>query len=414
MQITRRHLQALVGIALLVASWWVGYFSGQQRARSELLVGETPTRVVARDQPVPQDVREVDFGLYWEVWSLIDRDYLRRPVDEGERFYGSLAGMVAALHDPYSAFFDPERAKLFREDLSGSLEGIGAEIGIRNDTLTVIAPLAGTPAEAAGLRAGDLIFAVDDAPTMDLTLEEAVARIRGIRGTSVKLFVQTPGDDAPRDVSIVRDVIEIESVVTETRTTPAGNTVAVVRISHFNGDTLERFDMAVRALLGRGDRGIVLDLRNDPGGFLDAAIAVAGEWAERKVIVRERANDGRVQEHRASGLARLQHLPTVVLVNGGSASASEIVAGALQDYAYATIVGEQTFGKGTVQHLTGLRDGSALKLTIAEWLTPSGMSIEERGITPDIVVPDAEDDAEAGSDPQLERALMELDALRVE
>ncbi|MDO8425167.1 MAG: S41 family peptidase [bacterium] len=404
--ITRRHLQMLVGIAVLAASYWVGYFAGRYADPSA--GGGAPARVVNRDVGAPEAARDLDFGLYWEVWSLLERDFLRQPVDTRDRFYGSIAGMVDALEDPYSAFFDPERAELFREDLSGSLQGIGAEIGIRGDVLTVIAPLPGTPAARAGLRSGDSILAVDEEPTLDLSLEEAVARIRGERGTAVKLLVQSGKEATPREVSIVRDVIAIESVTVEQQRTSTGKAVAVVHISHFNGDTVERFDAAVRTLLARGDRAVVLDLRNNPGGFLEAAIAIAGEWIERDVIVQERTNDGRVQEHRSSGLARLQHLPTVVLVNEGSASASEIVAGALQDTGRARVIGAQTFGKGTVQHLANLRDGSALKLTIAEWLTPAGRSIEGNGITPDMAVALTEDDSKAERDPQHARAMAEL------
>lgn len=406
---------ALLAALAVGGSFGVGFLTGKQVGERSAVAGGAPSvAVVNRGAEAPAGVSTVDFDLYWQVWSLLERDYLRQPVDEGKRFYGSLAGMVESLGDPYSAFFDPKRAELFREDLSGSLEGIGAEIGIRDDVLTVIAPLAGTPAERAGLRSGDRILEIDGASTLDLPLEEAVARIRGERGTAVKLLVHAASakdGSASREVSIVRDVISIESVQADARMTPSGAPVALVRVSHFNGDTVERFDGAVRELLARGDRGVILDLRNDPGGFLDAAIVLAGEWIEQKVVVRERANDGRTEEHRSSGLARLQALPTVVLVNEGSASASEIVAGALQDYGNARIVGTQTFGKGTVQHLNGLPDGSALKLTIAEWLTPSGRSIEKNGITPDVVVEISEEDVAAKRDPQLDRALVELDAL---
>ncbi|MFH1430766.1 MAG: S41 family peptidase, partial [Candidatus Uhrbacteria bacterium] len=285
------------------------------------------------------------------------------------------------------------------------------EIGIKDRQLTIIAPLPGTPAANAGLRTSDAILAIDEVSTFDMTLEEAVARIRGPRGTSVGLLIHSPDAEVPRTVTMTREVIAIESVTVEERKTSDGTPITYIQIAHFNGDTVERFDTAVRELIARNDRGIILDLRNDPGGFLDSAIDISGAWAERRVVVRERANDGRVQEHRTDGLARLQSLPTVVLVNAGTASASEIVAGALQDYGLATIIGEQTFGKGTVQHLTNLDDGSAIKLTIAEWLTPSGRSIEGDGITPDVVVELSDDDMENERDGQLDRALLELERL---
>lgn len=405
----KRYSGTLLVIAVVAASFVSGYVVGNREATSRMVGpdGQPVRRVVNRDARPTSDT--IDFARFWDVWSLIDRDYLQQPVDEGDMLYGSLKGLVAGLGDPYSAFFEPEQAKLFREDLSGSLTGIGAEIGIKDRQLAVIAPLPGTPAERAGLKPGDAILAVDSAPTQDMALEEAVSLIRGTRGTTVRLLILTPGAKQPREVAIVRDVITIESVTTEERTTVGGAKVAVIRISHFNGDTVGKFDDAVRAFLASGRKGIILDLRNNPGGFLESAIDIAGDWVERGVVVRERANDGRVQEHRAQGLARLQSIPTVVLVNGGSASASEIVAGALQDFQRATIVGDQTFGKGTVQHLTGLPDGSSVKLTIAEWLTPSGDSIEGNGITPDVKIEITEKDAEAKEDPQLEKALEILD-----
>lgn len=412
MQAMSRSKRFFVFIAVIAfgGSFGVGYVTGQQSGRTSAAQrgGSSVTEVVHRDAPAPARAEALDFGRYWEIWSLIERDFLRQPVDPSKLLYGSLAGMVESLGDPYSAFFDPSRAALFREDLSGSLEGIGAEIAIRDRQLLIVAPLPETPAARAGLRSGDAILAIDDVPTLDLTLEEAVSNIRGERGTAVQLLIRSKGTEVPRIVSIVRDVIAIESVRVASLQTQSGASVAHLIVTHFNGDTVQRFDEEARQFLARGDDAIVLDFRNNPGGFLESAIDLAGHWAERRVIVREQTNDGRVQEHRSTGLARLQGIPTVVLVNQGTASASEIVAGALQDYGLATIIGEQTFGKGTVQHLTSLPDGSAVKLTIAEWLTPSGRSIEGDGIAPDIAIKLTDEDATAERDPQMDRALRVL------
>ncbi len=407
---TRRIPSVFLAVAIAAGGFVVGYLVGQARTPSSAspVSVASDARVVGRDAEAPAGAKELDFQLFWDVWSLVARDYLRQPVAEPKLLHGALTGLVESLDDPYSSFFDPTRARILQQDLAGELEGIGAEIGMKDGQLTVIAALPNTPAQAAGLAAGDAILAIDEVATTDLTLEDAVARIRGPKATTVALLVRTP-KEAPREIAITRAVIRVEGVTVRSERTPAGRSVAVIAIAHFNPDTVARFDEAIRNILASGDAGLVIDLRNDPGGFLEAAIDIAGAWAERRVVVRERTNDGRVTEHRTSGLARVQALPTVVLVNRGTASAAEIVAGALQDYRMAVIIGEQTFGKGTVQHLTSLRDGSAVKLTIAEWLTPSGRSIEGDGITPDIAVELTKQDREASRDPQLDRALQVLD-----
>lgn len=407
----RRFITIWLAVAIAAGGFVVGYVVGVRRqptADRRQPQATSGARVVGRDASPPTDAQELDFQLFWDVWSLISRDYLRQPVVEPRLLYGALEGLVESVGDPYSAFFDPQSARILQQDLAGELEGIGAEIGIKDRQLTVIAALPNTPAYVAGLTAGDAILAIDGSATTDVTLEDAVARIRGSKGTTVTLLIQPKGE-SPREIAIVRAVIRVEGVAVRPERTLKGRSVAVISVAHFNSDVVARFDEAVRNVLAAGDAGLIMDLRNDPGGFLEAAIDIAGAWAERRVVVRERTNDGRIVEHRTSGLARLQTLPTVVLVNRGTASAAEIVAGALQDYRFATVVGEQTFGKGTVQHLTSLRDGSAVKLTIAEWLTPSGRSIEGGGITPDIIVELTKEDRVAGRDPQMQRALQVLD-----
>jgi len=408
---SRRFIAVIAVIGVAAGGFVSGYIVGQRSDAAPTTAAATANgaRVVNRTASAPATAKELDFQLFWDVWGLTERDYLRQPVAGAKMFYGSLAGLVASLGDPYSAFFDPEHAKALQQDLAGELEGIGAEIGIKERALTVIAALPDTPAARAGLAPADAILSIDGVPTNEMTLEDAVARIRGPKGTSVVMLIRSRGEKTPRELTITRAVIRIESVRARTARTPSGRSVAVVTIAHFNPDAVSRFETEIRNILSRGDAGVVIDLRNDPGGFLESAIDIAEAWVDQRLIVRERANDGRVTDHRANGLARLQSLPTVVLVNGGTASAAEIVAGALQDYAIAAIVGEQTFGKGTVQHLTTLRDGSAVKLTIAEWLTPSGRSIEGNGITPDVVVESMKEQSETDRDPQLERALSLLD-----
>ncbi|MBI4433523.1 S41 family peptidase [Candidatus Uhrbacteria bacterium] len=404
----RKFLATLAIVALATGSFVAGYVV-REREQANGRDRAAVARVVNRNASRPAGAQQLDFQIFWDLWTIVQREYLRQPVADDRLLYGALAGMVEHLDDPYSAFFDPEHAKLFRQDLVGQLEGIGAEIGIKEKQLTVIAALPGSPAERAGLRSGDVILTVDGASTTSLTLEGAVARIRGPKGSSVALLLRSRARRAPREVTIVRDVVHIQSVAHRI-VTRGGKKIGVLTIAQFNTDAVERVDAAVREFLSEKVSGVVLDLRNDPGGFLQAAVDIAGEWVDRRVVVRERTNDGKITEHRSTGLARFAGMPTVVLVNRGTASAAEILAGALQDYTLGEIMGERTFGKGTVQHLANLRDGSAIKLTIAEWLTPSGRSIERDGIVPDTLVEVPEDTDHAKQDPQLDAAFTALDA----
>jgi carboxyl-terminal processing protease len=296
---------------------------------------------------------------------------------------------------------DPKIADEFEEDLTGTFEGIGAEIGIKNDILTVIAPLDGMPAQKAGLLAGDKIYAIDGEITADLTVDEAVSKIRGPKGTDVVLTISHNGFDMVEDITITRGVIKVSSV----QTNRLDNGLFLIKISNFSDDTYSAFNTAVAEILRIDPKGIIIDLRNNPGGYLDTAIELASEWVEEGVIVRERFSEEEVNDYLARGRARLKDYPTTVLVNGGSASASEILAGALRDYGQATIVGEKTFGKGSVQTLEEFADGSSLKITVAEWLTPSGDCINEIGIEPNIEVDLTIEDYNNDRDPQLDKAI---------
>lgn len=344
--------------------------------------------------------KDINFNLFWDVWNVAKNDYVHQPVRDTELFYGALAGIISSLGDPYSVFFDPETAADFKQELEGTFSGIGAELGIKKNQLTIIAPLPDTPAERVGLKAGDQILAIDGRDTTDMALDYAVSIIRGEKGTDVTLAVWREGWDKMKDFKITRDKIEVASVKWEIK-----KDIAYIEINHFNEDTSRRFNQAVMDLLAKTPKGIILDLRNNPGGFLNAAVEIAGEWILNDVVVIEQKDDGKKDEERSEGLARLQNLKTVVLVNQGSASASEIVAGALQDYGKATLVGEKTFGKGSVQNLEPLPDGSAVKITVAEWLTPKGRLIDKEGIVPDIEISLTEEDYNADRDPQLDKAI---------
>ncbi len=387
-------------VILMLAGFLGGLALGGWQGRVETekkFVGGT----VGNTQELPDHLsKDVDFDLFWKVWNLVKKNYVHQPVADTKLFYGALAGIVSALDDPYSVFFDPDTAKKFQEELEGAFDGIGAELGIKNKQLTVIAPLSGTPAESAGLKAGDKIFTIDGKDTADMALDYAVSLIRGQKGTEVVLGVWREGWEKPKDLKIKRDRIEIASVKWEMK-----KDIAYIEINHFNEDTARKFNQAVTELLPNSPKGLILDLRNNPGGFLDTAVDVAGEWIEKDVVVIEKIDDGQKNEERSEGLARLQNIKTVVLVNQGSASASEIVAGALQDYGKAKLIGKKTFGKGSVQNLEALPDGSAVKITIAEWLTPKGRLIDKEGIMPDIDIDLTEEDYNANRDPQLEKAV---------
>lgn len=325
---------------------------------------------------------EADFDQFWYVWDRVKDKYVTQPVDDTDLFYGALAGIVQGLHDPHSSYFPPQDAEEFARDLSGELEGIGAEIGIKDDVIAVIAPLPGTPAERAGLLPGDKIIKINDEETYGMPLDKAVSKIRGPGGTSVTLTILPKDDGEFKDIAIRREKITIPTVIFEMKP----EKIAYVRITYFNQETAREFGKVITKLETAKAKGVVLDLRSDPGGYLEAAIDVASAWISDGIIVTERGKDGVAQEHRTRGSHRLAEMPTVVLVDEGSASGSEIVAGALQDYGLATIVGMKTYGKGSVQDFEMLPDGSALKLTIAKWYTPKDRSIDGEGIAPDIVL----------------------------
>lgn len=345
---------------------------------------------------------DVNFNLFWEAWKKIEDNYLRRPISETELFYGAMAGSVAALGDPHSNFFDPETTKQFNDEMTGQFEGIGAEIAIKNEQLTIVAPLPESPAEKVGLRSGDWVTQIDGTETTGMSLEFAISKIRGPKATEVNLTIQRNGSETANEFKITRDTIKVQSV----KLKMLDNKIAHIQLREFNQTTSADLNKIIVEIINQNPRGIVLDLRDDPGGYFDTAVEVASEWIEDGVVAYEKTGDGKLQPYEDSfGRPRLKDFPTVVLVNKGSASASEIVAGALQEHNIAKIVGEKTFGKGTVQRLFDLADGSSLKLTIAEWLTPNKNSIDKQGIEPDVKVELSKDDFNNDKDPQLDKAV---------
>lgn len=344
---------------------------------------------------------DVDFDLFWEVWKTMKENYVNSDeLTDKKMFYGALHGLVASAGDPYTVFMDPKVSQEFANDMAGTFEGIGAEIGIKDDILTIVAPLSEMPAEIAGLKAGDKVLAINGTSTMGISIDAAVKQIRGKKGTDVTLSIKR-GDEDIQDITITRGAIFVKSV----RTEMLDNDIFKIKVTNYNNDTKDLFNKAVREAVDKNPKGIILDLRNNPGGYLDTAIEMASEWVEDGLIVTEKYSEDYKNEHFARGRARLKNYPTVVLVNQGSASASEIVAGALQDHNKAKIVGMQTFGKGSVQTLSNLPDGSSIKITVAKWLTPNGRSINDKGISPDVKVDFKLEDYNNNLDPQLDRAI---------
>lgn len=396
----RARLGILVGI-LVLGSFIIGILVGT----SNVLPASVTSKLVNTEA---SRSRNIDFSLYWEVWDLIGKKFYKQPLSDQDRFYGSIKGMVGSLGDPYTAFMTPEETKRFQDDLNGSFQGIGIEIGLRNEILTVIAPLADSPAEKAGLQAGDAILKIDDKDTSELSLDEAVSKIRGQKGTQVKLTLLHKGESKTSDVSITRDDIEVKTVKVSYLN---NNKVAHLELSRFGETTNDEFAKAVGEIRQKGVNRIILDLRNDPGGLLGTAVDVASKFIEDGTIVIQKAGDGTEQKYNAKGDSPLKDAKVVVLMNEGSASASEILAGALRDSKGVKLIGEKSYGKGSVQDVEMLPDGSSIRITIARWLTPKGTSINETGLQPDIKVELTQEDVNTGRDPQLNKALETVNAL---
>lgn len=342
----------------------------------------------------------LDFSLFDEVYESIRNDYVEPPTESTELEYGAIRGLVSGLGDPNSNFMDPEETKAFHENLDGTFSGIGVELAIKDEVLTVVAPLPGSPGERAGLKAGDVILAIDGTDTSTLTIDQAVGMIRGKIGTEVALFITRKGSFEAKEFKVTREEINVQSVTYEVK-----DGLGILRITRFGEDTADKVGEAAREFLSKEVRGIVLDLRGNPGGFLESSVDVAGFFVEDGVIVSEEFGDGSKQEYEASGTASLAGIPVIALVDEGSASAAEILAGALQDYGIARLVGAKTFGKGSVQELSSLAKGTSLRLTVAKWVLPKGRKIDHVGIEPDVPVAITPEDIEAGKDPQLDKAI---------
>lgn len=394
------YLRLVALLFCAVAVFWVGYSSGASHVKSQ----DDSLKGVVFENMQPKENANVDFSLFWKVWDLLKEKYVDSNKLEAQKlFYGAIKGMLAATGDPYTTFFDPEENKAFGEDISGSFEGIGAELGIKNNILTVIAPLEGTPAEQAGLRAGDKIIKIEGKITSDMTIDQAVDLIRGPKGTPVVLTVFRSGSEDTIDISVTRNVINVKSVTSEMK----DGSIAYIKVSRFGDDTASGFAVALNKAVSQGAKGIVIDLRNNPGGYLEASVSMASKMLPKgDVVVIEESGDKSQEKTFAKGGDIVSQIPTVVLINEGSASASEILSGALKDNRdNVTLVGKKSFGKGSVQEFIDLPEKTAVKITVARWLTPNGNQINEQGIAPDVEIELSNEDYQNDRDPQLDKAL---------
>ncbi len=405
----KKYISISIWIILLAIIFGSGFFIGQiSRPSVEKVEGLTNQEF---GQPSP-----IDFSLFWDAWRIIEKKYVDRDdLDRQNMIYGAIAGLLKSLDDPYSVFMEPEESKKFIDDIGGSFEGIGAEVGIRKGTLTIIAPLEGMPAQKAGLKAGDKVLKVDDTLTADLTLDEAVSLIRGEKGTETVLLITREEWDEAKEIKIIRETIKIpiiqwEILASSDEADGKDNGVAHIQFYHFTENASKEFGKVVKEILNSSVKGIILDLRNNPGGYLETAVDIASWFLPRnEIVVIEDFGNGQDNKYRSRGYEDLEDIPTVVLIDQGSASASEILAGALRDIKGIKIVGQKSFGKGSVQQLEKLKGGSSVKITVAKWLTPSGLSIRDEGITPDIEVEITKEDIDEMRDSQLDRALRILE-----
>lgn len=349
---------------------------------------------------------QLDLSSLQQVYDVLESKYDGQ-LDVNKLIDGAKHGLVNAAGDPYTTYFSAKEAEEFQSDLEGKFEGIGAELGKRDNKLVVVSTLDDSPAKAAGLLANDVIVKVNSEDATSWSIDQAVSKIRGEKGTTVKLSI-VRGDEL-KDISITRDTINNPSVKSEI--TP--DNIGILRISRFGqSDTVSLSKQAAEQFKSAGVKGVVVDLRGNGGGYLDAAVDIAGIWLNNKTVVTERTGGKITDTKRTGNEAMLNGVPTIVLVDGGSASASEILAGALKDNGAATLTGEKTFGKGSVQIIENLPDGAGLKVTVAKWYTPNGKNINKEGIAPDTTVSITSDDILGGRDPQKDKALEQLRAAR--
>jgi carboxyl-terminal processing protease len=407
--ITKSVTALLVAIAFATGT----FFSGLHVGTLQALSGQETQQaglfsLFAGSAGQPTDVELAEF---WKVWELLDEKFAAATstfsLTAEQKVQGAISGLVDTYGDPYTTYMPPTEAASFDEDISGNFSGVGMEVGMRDDVITVIAPLANTPAEKAGIMAGDVIVKIDDTTTEGMGVDEAVRKIRGEEGTPVRFSLYRQGELEIKEITVIRAKIEIPTVATKKI-----DDVFVISLYSFNALAEMKMQEALREYTQSGADKLVLDLRGNPGGYLQGAVAIASYFLPAgKVVLRESYGDDRPEDvYRSQGRTLKQFAPQemVVLIDGGSASASEILAGALSQHGYGVLIGTDSFGKGSVQELVNLPSGASLKVTIARWLTPNGTSISNGGLKPEIYVERTPEDRLAGKDPQLDTALQYL------
>lgn len=397
----KRALVGLIAIVIVAASFGGGVYVGLNRYPEVKKITSLSNKEAPASLPTG-----ADFAPFWKAWNVLDEKYVsfKATTTEQDRVWGAISGLAQSYNDPYTVFFPPVESKNFEESINGEFQGVGMEIGIRDRTITIIAPLKGTPAFNAGIKSGDKVIKIDGKPTTDMSVEKAVSLIRGPKGTIVALSIYRDGEKEPLEFKIVRDTINIPTIDTEKR----ADGIFVIKLYSFSANSPQLFRNALLEFVNSGSDKLILDLRNNPGGYLEASVDMASWFLPqgKTIVTEENKKNGQSQVFRSKGYNIFSDkLKFIILVNEGSASASEILAGALSEYKVARLVGEKTFGKGSVQELIKITSETSLKVTVARWLTPNGASISEGGLKPDVEVTIKKEDAEKGRDTQMERAI---------
>lgn len=408
-QSTGALIKRAVALIVAVAVFSIGYVSGRS---SDVEARQTRTSANATN------ISDLDFSLFWKVWKTVDEKYVPTKVATSgaaiaggvtnqDRIYGAIKGSVAAIGDPYTTFFTPQENTSFKTEIAGNFEGIGMEVGQKDGILTVIAPIAGSPAEKAGIRSGDKILKINDTISTDISIDKAVSMIRGKKGTKVTLTILREGLSKPVQYEITRDVISLPTIDSKF---DQATGIYTIKLYSFNANSELLFNNSIDQFVKTTSNKLIIDLRGNPGGYLDSAVAIASNFLpEGAVIVRENYGTNRPEDIIKSygfDIFKSRAFPRIViLIDGGSASASEILAGAMSEQGVATIVGTKSFGKGSVQELIDITPDTALKVTVARWLTPKGNTISEVGIQPDVEIKVTEEDIKAQRDPQMLKAV---------
>jgi carboxyl-terminal processing protease len=377
--IKKNFTNFILVLSLAIFLFGSGYRIGEYKEREKFSrrLNLTPsTTIETTNQP------KIDFSLFWDVWDELEKKYIdKKKIEPKKMLYGAIKGMVASLNDPYTFFLTPDENQKTKDDLQGKFEGIGAQLGLKDNRIVIIAPLKNSPAEKAGLLAGDFINKVDGQPTSNMTLNEVVSKIRGKKGTKVRLTVER--DKKEKEIGIIRDQIDVPSVELSFEK----ENIAHLKVNQFGDNTYDEWDKAVSEIVDKKAKGILVDLRDNPGGYLEGAVYLASEFLPKgTLIVRQESTTYSNKDYRSIRDGRLKNIPVVILINKGSASASEIFAGALRDHKRATLVGEKSFGKGSVQEALDLKESAGLHLTVAKWILPNGDWINGKGLDPEIKV----------------------------